>query len=353
MIVWVRSRILAALLSAGCAVFGGEADHPTARGLATAFMNAFEIPISNTEETRKRCIAALQKALKAASELPETTRSQLEAQATPASGDAEQAIVALVKVLNEPHPALFVADWILPRTSVEAEALETLPPGKDDPTGMYRRSDRNRMAEYLLDRGKKSIDEKTKREFARAAILLSAHEGRMLSWLTIIRELRELSKSSDAPAVLGLKEGVIKELRERLDAYNVKDSAYEEKITAIEEAMDRLSTRKHKQWRESDLARAVKCLEEAWPLMPGYPDHGLKFAKVSWWMCNLARDREDDRFLNQILKILEKYKNMAVDENTKRWLGEAMTVKGPPPGKFILKLKLDHGKLVPMEEKEE
>ena len=61
----------------------------------------------------------------------------------------------------------------------------------------------------------------------------------MLSWLTIIRELRDLSKSSDAPAVLGLKEGVIKELRERLDAYNVKDSAYEEKITAIEEAMDR------------------------------------------------------------------------------------------------------------------
>ena len=56
--------------------------------------------------------------------------------------------------------------------------------------------------------------------------------------------------------------------------------------------------------------------------MPGYPDHGLKFAKVSWWMCNLARDREDDRFLNQILKILEKYKNMAVDENTNRSLGE-------------------------------
>ena len=120
-------------------------------------------PYQIPRRRRNSFIAALQKALKAASELPETTRSQLEAQATPASGDAEQAIVALVKVLNEPHPALFVADWILPRTSVKAEALETLPPGKDyDPTGMYRRSDRNRMAEYLLDRGKKSIDEKTK-----------------------------------------------------------------------------------------------------------------------------------------------------------------------------------------------
>ena len=28
-----------------------------------------------------------------------------------------------------------------------------------------------------------------------------------------------------------------------------------------------------------------------------------------------------------------------------------MTVKGPPPGKFILKLKFDSGKLVPMEKR--